>query len=132
MDNNRLACTVLGGERFSVEGGGIICRNPTRLLDNAAVIIDNDQVVHKGWVTTNYYDKTYIDGLPLNASTVYSTTLQTPVAGTDYTIVHGLGTSLEDLIIEVTLEAKSADVDIPMVVGDRFKIQYDNYNGSTA
>lgn len=57
--------------------------------------------------------------------------ITTVTSGTDYVITHGLNTALENLLVELTLEIKTADADIPMAIGDRFKITYDNYNGET-
>lgn len=58
--------------------------------------------------------------------------MNTVTAGTVYTIVHGLNTYLEGLLVELTLEVKTADANMPVIVGERIKIQYENYNGSTA
>lgn len=132
VDTSKLVFEMGGTEKMRVQATSISIDVPMVLQGAAATITGAGQVVPKDWVEAHFYDKTYIDALPSNLSTVYSLVMTTVTSGTDYVITHGLNTALENLLVELTLEIKTADSTVPMAVGDRFKIQYDNYNGQSS
>jgi hypothetical protein len=79
-----------------------------------------------------YYDKAYIDALPITAANTHYEIVETLANASNYVCAHGLNTALEHLVIEFTLEVKVAQSNLPVVVGDRLKVQHADYNGNSS